>query len=430
MMTDDWFAEEEEGEEENSPLILVADDVPTNLKIVCNILKKEGYRMVVAGNGKQALQLVSKVMPNLILLDVMMPVMNGFEVCRELKKEPAYREIPIIFLTAKNEIEDIVGGFKLGAVDYVTKPFNSAELVARVSTHLELKAGKDEILHINCELDSALKEVDTAYQKLGKAYDTLSHELAEAKAYVEGMLPRAIPPPIEKGSPPGTHWEFQPSSQLGGDIFGYNWLDDNHFSFYLLDVCGHGVGAALLSVSVMQLLSLQTLGGTDYCNPVDVLTHLNDKLCQNTQNNYFFSIWYGVYKREERQLVYSSGGHPPAALLTWPEGNKEQMTMEELTTPGMVVGVMPGFEFHSETHQLVDKNALYVFSDGVYEVSQKENGKMWNLKGWFRHLNNFELHHLHKEAGKNPLNKLFRDVQEIGGVEQLDDDFSLLRICF
>lgn len=127
-------------------LIFIVEDVPRNLQVLFHILKKGEYRIAAASNGRQALDMIPEARPDLVLLDVMMPEMDGFEVCRQLKKNPAAADIPIIFLTAKAESTDIVKGFEIGAVDYVTKPFNPAELLARVKTHLELKFSR-ETLH-------------------------------------------------------------------------------------------------------------------------------------------------------------------------------------------------------------------------------------------------------------------------------------------
>src|SRR5512139_484249 len=118
--------------------ILVVDDTPANLQALAGTLKAKGYQISVATNGKQALEVVERVRPDLILLDVMMPEMDGFETCRRLKASEQWRQIPVIFLTAKTETADIVKGFELGAVDYVGKPFNAHELLARVNTHLTI----------------------------------------------------------------------------------------------------------------------------------------------------------------------------------------------------------------------------------------------------------------------------------------------------
>ncbi len=118
--------------------VLVVDDTPANIQAVAGILREAGYQLSVATNGVQALEVLARVRPDLILLDVMMPGIDGFETCRRIKDVPAWRGIPIIFLTAKTEINDIVKGFEVGAVDYVAKPFNAHELLARVNTHVTL----------------------------------------------------------------------------------------------------------------------------------------------------------------------------------------------------------------------------------------------------------------------------------------------------
>src|SRR5499427_8568344 len=118
--------------------ILVVDDTPANIQTVAAILKGRGYQLSVATNGKQALEVLEKIQPDLILLDVMMPELDGFETCRRIKGTEAWRNIPVIFLTAKTETADIVMGFEVGAVDYVGKPFNAHELLARVNTHLTI----------------------------------------------------------------------------------------------------------------------------------------------------------------------------------------------------------------------------------------------------------------------------------------------------
>ena len=129
----------------NKALILIVDDYPKNLQILGKMLKQEGYRTSVSQSGKGALTFAQKKQPDLILLDIMMPEMDGLEVCRRLKANFETRHIPVIFLTAKTETESVVSGFNAGGVDYVTKPFNAVELLARVKTQIKLKQAFDEI---------------------------------------------------------------------------------------------------------------------------------------------------------------------------------------------------------------------------------------------------------------------------------------------
>jgi sigma-B regulation protein RsbU (phosphoserine phosphatase) len=161
--------------------ILIVDDLPGNIHVLGNILQEEGYTISFATNGKQALQMVLSDSYELILLDVMMPEMDGFEVARRLKEMPEREGVPIIFLTAKTEGEDIVKGFELGAVDYVTKPFNPAELLARVHTHLELKRARDRIQLAYAELADKNRQLSLLNEELHKA-------LKEIKT-LQGFLP-------------------------------------------------------------------------------------------------------------------------------------------------------------------------------------------------------------------------------------------------
>lgn len=150
--------------------ILVVDDLPENIKVLGSILKNEGYNIAVANDGNMALKITKNIMPDLILLDVMMPNMNGFELAEILMNDNSTSHIPIIFITAKTEIEDIVEGLNIGAVDYVTKPFNPTELLARVYNHLELKFSKDLITKQKKELEELNKSKD-------KFFSIVAHDL-------------------------------------------------------------------------------------------------------------------------------------------------------------------------------------------------------------------------------------------------------------
>ena len=152
-------------------LVLVVDDNQQNLKVLGNTLRENAISPAIAKSGAGALAFVKKKLPDLILLDVMMPEMDGFEVCKRLKQDVATKDIPIIFLTAKTEVENIIEGLELGAVDYVTKPFNSKELIKRVNTHLELKAARDTIFLQKEELRQANAAKD-------KFFSIISHDLS------------------------------------------------------------------------------------------------------------------------------------------------------------------------------------------------------------------------------------------------------------
>lgn len=157
-------------EDKSEVLILIVDDVPKNIQLLGKLLSNEGYKIAAVSNGNQVLKSAEKYRPDLILLDVMMPGKDGFEVCEELKAHPDLKGIPVIFLSAKAEQENIVDGLKLGGADYITKPFNSEELLVRVETHVSLKKSRDRIEQQNEEL----KRLNSAKDKI---YSVIGHDL-------------------------------------------------------------------------------------------------------------------------------------------------------------------------------------------------------------------------------------------------------------
>jgi sigma-B regulation protein RsbU (phosphoserine phosphatase) len=369
---------------DKDPLILIVEDNPSDQRLLGTILMKEPYRISIAENGPQTIETVKNVPTDLILLDVRMPEMDGFEVCKKLKGSPETQDIPIIFITGLDDEIEKIKGLQYGAVDYLIKPYNSTELLAKIRTHVDRQRSKQ----------------------------ALKNELSKAGVFLKSLLP----PPL-KDNPP-IDWRFRISAKLGGDIFGYRWVDENHFAIYLLDVNGHGMVAALMSVSIIDLLNFQNLENTDYRDPAAVLAALNDK----NQNKRCFSIWYGVYKRTEHRLVYSGAGHPPTLLLTG--SNAAAAKAKTLKAPGDAVGIAPDCKYENHEVNLHTFNRLFVFSDGVYKVKKKSSGEMWELQEWMDVLEN---------SGRSTapdLDRLLEYVQELAGTDQLDDDFTLLTIEF
>ena len=381
------------------PKLLIVDDTPENIQVLMETLKDQ-YTIVAAINGEKALKLaLAEPLPDLILLDIMMPEVDGYEVCRRLKSQEPTQNIPVIFVTAKSEVEDETLGFELGAADYITKPFSIPVVKARVKAHLELKRLRDLEVTQRAKLESVLIN--------------LNNELGEAADYVKSILPQ----PVTEG-PIMADWRFIPSAALGGDALGYHWLDEDSFAIYLLDVCGHGVGAALHSVSVLNVLRSGNLPNTDFRKPEQVLAGLNKVFPMECHRDMYFTIWYGVYNRKSRLLTYSSGGHPAALLIEQAPG--EMPGVRELSTENLIIGLGPT-DFKVDEIEIKPEARLCVFSDGVYEIMD-ENGAYWGFEGLKDYLENSAA------SDKSTMDNLWKHVQQVGCSENLEDDFSVLEI--
>ncbi len=155
--------------DEQQPQVLIVDDVAANLRVLRDALEPEGYNILIASNGKTALSITQRTIPDLILLDVMMPGMDGFEVCRRLKQDRSTRDIPVIFITAKEDTESVVQGFHVGGVDYITRPFREAEVLVRVENHLKIHRLARLLLHKNRELQEEIARREHAERELARA---------------------------------------------------------------------------------------------------------------------------------------------------------------------------------------------------------------------------------------------------------------------
>ncbi len=244
----------------------------------------------------------------------------------------------------------------------------------------------------------------------------LNNEISDAAGYVKAVLPKAI-----ISGTLLTDWRFIPSASLGGDSFGYHWIDDNHFAVYLLDVSGHGWGAALLSVSVINVLRSHALPNTDFCDPRQVLSSLNKAFPGEQHNDMFFTIWYGVYNKSSEKLVYSSGGHPPALLFSRSDSN--QIRMDRLRTPNFIMGGKQDVDYQSKIQEIKRPSRLYVFSDGVYDITKKD-GAIWGLTEFME----FSTQSFNIEQSN--LDFLLRYTEELAQMKEFDDDFTILEIAF
>jgi sigma-B regulation protein RsbU (phosphoserine phosphatase) len=315
-----------------------------------------------------------------------------------MKANEKLRDIPVIFISALHETLDKVKGFSVGGLDYVTKPFQFEEVHARVETHLKLRR-----LQLQLEQQNLL---------LLESRQAMTLQLSQAAGYVLSLIPL----PIHEGSI-RTDWRLIPSFQLGGDSLGYHWIDRDHFAMYLLDVCGHGVGPALLSVSVLNMLRSQSFPDADSRMPAQVLRALNQAFPMEKHNDLYFTAWYGVFNKASRELRHAGGGHPPPVILD----AAGQAAIVPVSGPAL--GWNPDAVYEDSVLKVSSATELCVFSDGCYEV-QRPDGNMWSREA-------FEALLIRTLAnGVSDLDALYCNVREIGDREALEDDFSILKVSF
>ena len=263
-----------------------------------------------------------------------------------------------------------------------------------------------------------------AEEELYRQNQRLQLELQRAAEYVEGLLPDSdsvAQPSCQEQSQIHIQTQYQPSSALGGDAFDYIWLDDQHLMFYLLDVAGHGVKSALLSVSILNVLRKQTLRNANLYHPETVLEALNDVFQASDNGDDYFTLWYGVYNTVHRKLTFASAGHPPAVLVTTTSNGYETCYLD---SDGIPVGLMTGFPFEAKQWDIPTGSSLYLFSDGVYEIPVGENHAILGLDAWA------DILRIHKGTHASSLQPLLDEVRRINGEDVLEDDFSVLEVSF
>jgi len=335
--------------------ILVVDDTPANLQVLAGMLKERGYKVRPAPSGKLALLAARRDPPDLILLDINMPEMNGYEVCEHLKADENLKSIPVIFISALTEPLDKVKAFALGGVDYLTKPFQMEELHARVETHLKIRSLQIELERTN--------------EQLVKANGRMSRDLRAAARIQETFLPRELP------RVPGADfaWIYRPCDELAGDGLNVIPLGDGKVGLFVLDVSGHGVASALLSVTLSRLLSPPSEPSSILIRdgdirersnirpPAEVAAHLNRLFPFGPTSEQFATMVYGILDAATGEFRYVSAGHPGPVHL--PSGADPVI----LNGRGSLIGLAED-AYEERSVRLGPGDRLYLYSDGVPEA--------------------------------------------------------------
>jgi len=368
--------------------ILLVFDNPTNLQVLFQTLEGVGCKLLIAKNGEMALSIAGKALPDLILLDIMMPDIDGYEVCRQLKTNRATSGIPVIFLSALGDTEDKVKGLQLGAVDYITKPFQPDEVIARVNTHLTIHR---------------LKRVVESQK------DQLEHELEVVSEVQRKLLPKQLP--VIEGFKLGVHYET--SRYAGGDYYDIIELPDNCWGFLIADAEGHSAPAAVLMAMTCALFRSYPGSAAD---PAAVIHYLNEHLCKVADPS-FMTALYAFYDANAHTMHVARAGHPLPMVFR----NSDQKAIE-FPCPGVYpLGIEPfEIEIPVTDIKLEPGDRFLIYTDGLTERFDGEG----HTYGEERLLTLLATDSAHDP--QSVITTIMADVEQFAGQLPADDDQALL----
>jgi phosphoserine phosphatase RsbU/P len=368
--------------------VLIVDDTPENIQVLMETLK-DRYTIVAAINGEKALKLaVAKPQPELILLDIMMPGMDGFEVCRRLKADPQTREIPVIFLSALDDTANKVKGFAEGAVDYISKPFQPEEVHIRVNTHLNMSLLNREVQHQREQLEKELKVVS---------------ELQF------GLLPGGLPE--IRAVNLAVHYET--CRYAGGDYYDVVELPDGCYGFLVADAEGHSAPAAVMMAMTCALFrSCRKL----HAQPDMVIDFINRELGNVNSRESFVTAVYAVYDTASRKIRIARAGHPLPILFRPAEGKSRNLTCEGV----FMMGLIPYENVPVTEISLFPGDRLLFYTDGITERFNANNG-IYGEERLCRIMEQPDV-----DSPRELLDSILHDLADFAGDRQADDDQAML----
>jgi phosphoserine phosphatase RsbU/P len=331
--------------------VLIVDDVKANVDILVEALRGD-YKLSVALGGEQAIAAVHRSPPDLVLLDIVMPDVDGYEICRRLRASEATRELPIMFLSSLEDVKDKTRGFEVGGNDYLTKPFEILEVKARVRSLLKAKSYAD-----------AVKEA-------------AERDLRIARAIQMGLLPTNI-----RNQTQGTGLDvdavLEPAYQVGGDLFEVMRLGHDRVLIAVGDVSGKGIPAALFMAVTMTILRSMARQGHDVA---EILRRLNDELLEQNPRGMFVTLQLMMFDAAARTMTSASAGHHAAVLVS--SGRSPELVFP---SSGRVLGLLPSEPIDSETQNVKLGDTFVLFTDGVSEAFDAD-GELFGEERLLAHL--------------------------------------------
>jgi serine phosphatase RsbU (regulator of sigma subunit)/anti-sigma regulatory factor (Ser/Thr protein kinase) len=379
---------------EDKKTILVVDDTPVNISLLSNILSTD-YRVKAATSGEKAIEIAqNKPQPDLILLDIVMPGMSGYDVCEQLKQDSATATIPVIFVTAKTTTKDEQHGLELGAVDYITKPISPAIVKARVQTQLTLQKN--------------IVDLQGAYTVIEKQKDRMQQELNVGRDIQLAMVPKVFPLSDDYA----LHAVLEPCREVGGDFYDAFVVDGEHICFCVGDVSGKGVPAALFMAMAKTLIKSRA---SSDLSTASIVTHVNDELSKNNEGCLFVTLFVCIFNVRTGELLTTNAGHNPP-FLKHADGSITTLSARD----GLVVAAMEGIAYTENRLQLNKGDTLLLFTDGITEAD--------NINQEFFGDDRLEklFHEHHFESMEELTNYIVETTHAFEGLNRQADDITVL----
>ncbi|MCX5862530.1 MAG: SpoIIE family protein phosphatase [Deltaproteobacteria bacterium] len=368
--------------------ILVVEDHPASLKMLAKMLGKN-YSVFSASSGQEATSIARKEKPDLVLLDIEMPGMDGFQTFDILKTEIIDQAVPVIFLTAREDSQSREKGLAAGAVDYITKPYDSQELAIKVKNHLALY--------------EARKEIEARNRIMAK-------EMEMASQLQNSLLPHDFPTDERVNF----FAVYRPVSKAGGDFYDVIELPDSKIGFAQVDVSGHGVSAAM--IGAMFKMAFQSFARVTP-SPAKLLALLNNALFQLLPDSDFLTVFYGIIDTNSLELIFTNAGHPRPFLY-----RNLECCVEELAVGGPLIGAFPNMAYDEENIQLAPGDGILVFTDGVTEAEKISSSDIFYGEN---RLSRVFLESCCLESSEI-LRVIMNDLEEFRGDTMFDDDVSMM----
>jgi len=397
--------------------IMIIDDTVENLSLLNKLLSEQGYEVSLFPKAELAMQAVELNTPDLILLDINMPGMNGFEFCERIKKNEKYQEIPIIFLSAMQNIKDKLNAFQTGGIDYITKPFQFDEVLIRVKTHIKMRLQQQQLEENYHKLQELEKRVEKRTVELEVSNKALEESLTKLQKDEEaGRLVQFKMLPKNNIAIGDYKFEYclRPSLYMSGDFVDYFDINEDYAAFYITDVSGHGAASAFVTFLLKSFVNscrdnYYAKHDDIIINPAALLSKFNKSLHKEKLEKYI-TLFYGVLVKNENKLLFANGGHFPFPFLCH-DGEVEWLA--EKSTP---VGMF-GFSKYNNVHLTLPDNFTFtIFSDGILEIIPEEKIKL-------------QIEYLKNMVNDKNLNfpKLI-DNLTVGGNAPIMDDITILSL--